>query len=223
MSSAILYLAIIAIWAGVLIPRWLRRDTSRAVPADGPAADLQAPEDAREGDDEGDDERLGDGRPGGPAPVAREESRRRVLAARRRLLWMMLSLEAAGVGLAVTGLAAWWVTAPPTVMLAGYLLLLHEAAAADAERADAERAAIAAEREAARRRAGRARERAETRQAGGAARHAFAAAPVAADYEDLGRARDFTPGLRYGTSPDTADDTAAYDQYTENRLRAVGD
>ncbi len=30
MSSAILYLAIIAIWAGVLIPRWLKRDTSQA-------------------------------------------------------------------------------------------------------------------------------------------------------------------------------------------------
>ena len=30
MSSAILYVAIVAIWAGVLIPRWLRRDTSAA-------------------------------------------------------------------------------------------------------------------------------------------------------------------------------------------------
>src|ERR1700722_14720624 len=29
MSSAILYAAIIAIWLGVLIPRWLRRDTSQ--------------------------------------------------------------------------------------------------------------------------------------------------------------------------------------------------
>jgi hypothetical protein len=28
LSSAILYVAIVAIWAGVLIPRWLRRDTS---------------------------------------------------------------------------------------------------------------------------------------------------------------------------------------------------
>ncbi|MCW2932597.1 MAG: hypothetical protein JWM19_3559, partial [Actinomycetia bacterium] len=29
MSSAILYLAIIAIWAGILIPRWLKRDPAR--------------------------------------------------------------------------------------------------------------------------------------------------------------------------------------------------
>ena len=28
MSSAILYLAIVAIWACVLIPRWLRRDSA---------------------------------------------------------------------------------------------------------------------------------------------------------------------------------------------------
>ena len=28
MSSAILYVAIVAIWAGVLIPRWLRRDSA---------------------------------------------------------------------------------------------------------------------------------------------------------------------------------------------------
>jgi hypothetical protein len=30
LSSAILYVAIVVIWAGVLIPRWLRRDTSAA-------------------------------------------------------------------------------------------------------------------------------------------------------------------------------------------------
>lgn len=34
MSSAILYLAIIAIWAGVLIPRWLKRDGSKSASAD---------------------------------------------------------------------------------------------------------------------------------------------------------------------------------------------
>jgi hypothetical protein len=51
LSSAILYVAIVAIWAGVLIPRWLRRDTSASeqaidetsapaeVPADPPAAE----------------------------------------------------------------------------------------------------------------------------------------------------------------------------------------
>ena len=33
MSSAILYLAIVAIWACVLIPRWLRRDSAAGVAA----------------------------------------------------------------------------------------------------------------------------------------------------------------------------------------------
>ncbi len=39
MSSAILYVAIVAIWAGVLIPRWLRRDTSASAAA--PAAEAE--------------------------------------------------------------------------------------------------------------------------------------------------------------------------------------
>ena len=39
MSSAILYVAIVAIWAVVLIPRWLRRDTSASAPAPAAAAE----------------------------------------------------------------------------------------------------------------------------------------------------------------------------------------
>ena len=39
MSSAILYLAIIAIWLCVLIPRWLKRDSARGAAA---AADTAA-------------------------------------------------------------------------------------------------------------------------------------------------------------------------------------
>ena len=134
MSSAILYLAIIAIWAGVLIPRWLRRDTSRtssareaiaqelATTAD-PASDSGTPDATPMRQPADDDDARGRGsRTRTPSrPCSREEARRRVLAARRRLLWMLLGLEAAGAGLAVTGLAAWWVLAPPTVMLAGYL------------------------------------------------------------------------------------------------------
>jgi hypothetical protein len=234
MSSAILYLAIIAIWAGVLIPRWLRRDISRITSAreatsrelattgdlagDSGTTDIAA---AQDGDDDARDRDFA------PDPASREEARRRVLAARRRLLWMLLGLEVAGAGLAVTGLAAWWVLAPPTVMLAGYLALLREAAAADSERAAAEREAMQAREEARKRvvaRARHARERQAARRtaAPSVAPAAYAAAPVAADYADLGRARDFTPGLHYAPSDDTADDDA-YDQYTENRLRAVGD
>jgi hypothetical protein len=46
-SSAILYVAIVAIWACVLIPRWLRRDTARGA---GNTAGAQVPGDVVRGD-----------------------------------------------------------------------------------------------------------------------------------------------------------------------------
>ncbi len=44
MSSAILYLAIVAIWAFMLVPRWLRRSHA------GPVADADGPGDAQAGE-----------------------------------------------------------------------------------------------------------------------------------------------------------------------------
>ena len=150
MSSAILYLAIVAIWACVLIPRWLRRDSARgaAVPepvatpepatAPAPAPPVETEVDADQpaepaGDDLPAEEPV---RPAAPSyePARPAGSRRRMLAARRRLLLMLIGLEVAAVALGITGLAALWVVIPPTVMLGGYLLLLREAASADAER-----------------------------------------------------------------------------------------
>jgi hypothetical protein len=244
MSSAILYLAIVVIWACVLIPRWLRRDTARAACAGqaAPHADTSTttsteagaadPGDAGAdpGDasaDPGDDVRRADHVPAegdaGLALASPGESRRRVLAARRRLLWMMLGLEVAGIGLALTALAAWWVIAPPTVMLGGYLLLLREAALADREADQREREAREARREARARRATKAAARAARPAPAPSAPVVLAAAPVAADYSDLGGGRDFTPGLHYASSSDTPDEDDAYDQCTQNRLRAVGD
>ena len=252
MSSAILYLAIIAIWACVLIPRWLRRDVARssatpkefATPAESgtdwdsvPAVELPTATvppstvlpstvlTSTVATAAAQPHAVSSPAPGDMADAAEAgETRRRVLAARRRLLWMMLGLETAGGALALTGMAAWWVIAPPTVMLAGYLLLLREAAQADAERGSREREAVQAAQARAHERA-RAR---EARRAKAAAQPplapvappaAFAAAPVPEDYDGLAPGRDFTPGLRYATPPDDE----AYDQYTENRLRAVGD
>jgi hypothetical protein len=245
MSSAILYLAIVAIWACVLIPRWLRRDSARGGSA--PVAEPAVPADTVEPEAEAED--------GGPAdveadeaprwvpafaraaePLSAEESRRRMLAARRRLLLMLIGLEAAAIALAVVGLAAVWVVVPPTIMLVGYLLLLREAAQADAERAqyEAEAAARAAER--ARMLDAQARRvtPAEGTPTKGIAEAAavlaakFAAAPVAADYEDSGPGRDFAPGLagKYTTSnagAEGADEDYYDDTYEAPRLRAVGD
>jgi hypothetical protein len=266
-SSAILFLAIVVIWACVLIPRWLRRDSARGASGASDEA-LPSAGDGVAGDAVSDEPGFGDGVPSVPGAAVRadaavggrakarpeaaehredaaaeplrdappppppppppprltpEEARRRVLAARRRLLGMLLALEIAAIALAMFGLAALWVAIPPSVMLGGYLLLLREAAHADAEQA-------AREEEAARARAQRTRARARAAQRSTAA----LAAPVAVAapaYEDAGPGRDFAPGLagKYTTSnaevaenPEPAGD-GYYEQYTENRLRAVGD
>ena len=152
-----------------------------------------------------------------------------MLAARRRLLLVLAGLELAAITLAAVGLAAIWVIIPPSVMLIGYLLLLREAAQVDAERArhEAEAAAHARARQP---RAGHATPAEGTSTADVAAAAAalaarFAAAPVAADYEDSGPGRDFAPGLagKYTTSNADADDEDHYEPYEPPRLRAVGD
>ena len=240
MSSAILYLAIVAIWACVLIPRWLRRDPARRVPAPlivaepSPAAEDRVLEYA--------DEAMAPmPAPARAAePLSPEESRRRMLAARRRLLLMLIGLEIAAVALAVLHLAAVWVVVPPTIMLVGYLLLLREAGKADAERAQYELDMATRARERAHGRTPQAHRvtpvegtsTAGIAEAAAALAAKFAAAPVPADYEDSGR--DFAPGLagKYTTSnaaaehaePDEAADDDYYQTYEEQpRLRAVGD
>jgi len=247
MSSAILYLAIVAIWACVLIPRWLRRDSARGGSAPvaaeptvtaEPEAEVEdgMPADAAEAVEADEAPRWVPAFARAAEPLSAEESRRRMLAARRRLLLMLIGLEAAAIALAVLGLAAVWVVVPPTIMLVGYLLLLREAAQADAERAqyEAEAAARAAER--ARMLDAQARRvtPAEGTTTKGIAEAAavlaakFAAAPVAADYEDSGPGRDFAPGLagKYTTSnagAEGADEDYYDDTYEAPRLRAVGD
>jgi hypothetical protein len=156
-----------------------------------------------------------------------------MLAARRRLLLMLIGLEVAAIALAVLRLAAVWVVIPPSIMLIGYLLLLREAAQADAERAqsEAEAAARAAEHARPLSAQGRRATPVDGTPAEGIAEAAaalaakFAAAPVPADYEDSGR--DFAPGLagKYTTSNATAAtaDEDHYDAYETPRLRAVGD
>jgi hypothetical protein len=261
-SSAILYVAIVVIWACVLIPRWLRRDSARgsvqvadqaapgdmAPPADVvPAAEV-APPDAdsernevqmrrEERPEEYPEEIVEEPPPQdeAPSPLTPEESRRRVLSARRRLLGLLIVLEAAAISLAVLKLAALWVVIPPSIMLAGYLLILREASQADAERA-------AWEAEAAARAQARARNRARARE--GVVRHGKAgssaatgwAPPVpsaapAAQYEDAGPGRDFAPGLagKYTTSTAEIIDITARagddlpQESPDSKLRAVGD
>ena len=254
MSSAILYLAIIAIWLCVLIPRWLKRDSARgpviapdtAAPAETPAAiaaDGDEPDIADDGAPPVTEPGVAAPPPTAPAapapPLSAEDARRRILTGRRRLLGMLILLEIAAIALAVVGLAAMWVIIPPTIMLVGYLLLLREAAHADAERAEREAKAAAHARERARAKAARARPRAAQRrtpaegtpidgtalepETAAALAAKFAAAPVPADYEDSGR--DFAPGLagKYTTSNADSEPAAEDYVYEVPRLRAVGD
>lgn len=268
MSSAILYLAIVAIWACVLIPRWLRRDAARPVPLPAPAPDAAGPDagfpdagfpdagfpDMEPAEAEYEDYPPADqdeadvpGPLGAERPPGADGARRRMLAARRRLLLMLAGLEAAAITLAVLQFAAIWVVIPPSVMLVGYLLLLREAAQADAERAQRDADAAAGSRELVRAR--RAQSRRDTPvegtstegvpEAAAALAAKFAAAPVSEDYEEPGR--DFAPGLagKYTTSnaeagpsaeapagPATPGEPAqdGYADYDQPHLRrAVGD
>jgi hypothetical protein len=244
MSSAILYLAIIAIWLCVLIPRWLKRDSARgAVAAADEAAPGDAPVDAADGDAEADlsddetaqaDERGSAPRPSAPtapkalpaAPLSAEEARRRIMAGRRRLLGMLIALEIAAIALAVLGLAAMWVVIPPSIMLIGYVLLLREAAAADSERAkrEAEAAAHTHDRERAARTRARAAQRATPAEGTAIEPEAAAAAAAAALAAKFAAApvpadyeesgRDFAPGLAGKYTTSNADHEPAAEEYT---------
>lgn len=208
MSSAILYLAIVAIWAFVLVPRWLRprsglyrqslpartsppvrqgadmddeeagagiqSDAAPARTASPAPSKIPGPATAETGGSVPDGERehrparpemsqapLPDGNraapregdrpgprtderaapreaPGAPVPqyggLSSAVRRARMLQARRRTLGTLVLLTLAAVGLALTRLAPGWIIAPPTLMLAGFLVLLREAALIDAER-----------------------------------------------------------------------------------------
>jgi hypothetical protein len=253
-SSAILYVAIVAIWIGVLVPRWLRHENSHSGqiglrrfsrhfgtgrPADEPGRPADEP--WRPAEEAAPQEPVTESSPnpgfvraGGPqhpdAPADTEvppaphgvdhadvrmprprapydhdaradaERRDRIVRGRRRMLLLLVVLAAVGVGLAYLQLAAWWVMIPPAVLLGGYLLLLREAAHADAE----------------------ARERRELARAAALAHHTS---------EAHGRENAATaaaPAHETGPRADIIDlsehvEDQLYDQYTDAKLRAVGD
>ena len=212
LSSAILYAAIIAIWAGVLIPRWLKRDSSSAVSspdasdlsdapgasgeppvAGAPAEVVEEPRARRRRSVPGGDVR----RPPERGSASQDPGRRRVLAARRRLLGLLVLLAAAAGALADTRMAAWWVVVPPSVMLFGYLPLLRAASKVDAERREL------AARDQASQRVDNSRDVGE---------------PVMS-------VAHVTP-VRLAVPAEIVDAMAEeeiYDQYTDAKLRAVGD
>ena len=219
MSSAILYVAIVVIWAGVLIPRWLRRDSSDTAAAAAEHAEAEAAALAlasASGSASGNSaDSVDSGVEGSPTrapepaprrrrqapperqsvpdePVVSDPGYRRVLAARRRLLIMLLALSLASAVLAGSRMAAWWVIVPPSVMLFGYLLLLREAAKADTERRETARYRVARE------------------------------APVASVAHAAPAAHGWAPAAKIVAFLPPPEEQI-YDQYTDAKLRAVGD
>jgi hypothetical protein len=131
-----------------------------------------------------------------------------VLAARRRLLGMLLALAGGSGALAFTGLAAWWVIVPPMFMLLGYLALLREAAKADAERRELAGTHVSAAVPAAAVPA--AADTAAATRPSPASRPAPPALPPDAEVIDI--SASLTP-----------EEEKLYDQYADAKLRAVGD
>ncbi|HUD78001.1 MAG TPA: hypothetical protein VMR00_09150 [Streptosporangiaceae bacterium] len=145
MSSVFLYVAIVGIWALYLVPRWLRR--AHSAPAVDIEIEIDYQADAQDYEDDGygqhdagdDDADTEPFRPiveprYVPAPPA-PSGRARVLRARRRLLTMITALTVVAAVCTALGLTSWWACIPPAGMLGMYLLLLREAALADAGQA----------------------------------------------------------------------------------------
>ncbi|GLZ04827.1 hypothetical protein Acsp03_22930 [Actinomadura sp. NBRC 104412] len=119
MSSAVLYLAIVAVWAVVLVPMWLHRDGSRLLTKRTP--------------EEGEEPTADPSPAPAPAPTPRRrQSRAAIIARRRRRTAGLTLLLATTIGVVVPGLAPWWITLPPVALLAGHLALLRVAVRMDA-------------------------------------------------------------------------------------------
>ena len=170
MSSAILYFAIVAIWVGVLMPKWLRPAQTQqfrleAADQDGlivaaalPAQQRDTPERESRRRDMPQQPGRADPRDAGqqrqvtaapPVPVAGSgpdaaARRASVLCARRRMLGTLVALTLGAVVIALAHLAAVWVVVPPAVVLGFFLMLLRDAARTDAGRAHRQAQAAAA-------------------------------------------------------------------------------
>lgn len=227
MSSAILYFAIVAIWAGVLMPRWLRPGRRRWVEV---TEHFEMHTEVYESEASAGDTPQ-------RAVTEREvtfeeevtwteedaaERRANILRARRRMLGTLVFLTVVALGIAGLGVAAWWVIIPPGVMLGAFVLLLREASRSDAERA--RRLAHAAEVR------GRRPERSEA----GVGREA---APVTTETLERVVSKPVAPEVAEQAEPvvevvaysaEIIDISGRvndqfYDQYTDAANRAVGD
>lgn len=168
MSSSPLYLAIVVVWLIVLVPMLLRKDSpvdttheeyrrEDAEPEAEPATDehlgdepvepfeeelVEHPEEEQYEDQEALDTQVARQQEPIPAPAAAPplgEPRSRIIARRRRRTSGLTLLNIGTIVAVSLGLGPWWVLVPPVLLLAGHLVLLREAAKADAELREAAR------------------------------------------------------------------------------------
>jgi len=199
-SSVFLYVAIVAIWAFVLVPRWLRRHHAQPQTDLNESYDAESTPVAPEQDDETRPEATAEdhappgraARSHNPPPLARSH----MMQARRRLLTVLLVLTAAAGACGGVKVAPLWVCIPPATVLCVYILLLREASRADTEQARRYAAARTQE----------ARLRAAALHRAHEAALAEAAQPSAEIIDISARVGD-----------------QLYDQYADAAVRAVGD
>lgn len=224
MSSAILYFAIVAIWAGVLMPRWLRPGRRRRYEV---TEHFEMHTEVYESETPAED---------APARAVTEreftveeeitwteegaaERRANVIKARRRMLGTLVFLTVGALAIAVLKVAVWWVIIPPGVMLGAFVLLLREAS-----RSDAEQARRHAHAEEMRRRPAEAGIGREAAPATAETLERVVSKPVAPDAAELSE-----PVVEIVAHSAEIIDISArvkdqlYDQYTDAANRAVGD
>ncbi len=238
MSSAILYFAIVAIWAGVLMPRWLRPGRRRRYEV---TEHFEMHAEVYETEAM---PKIRGQKSSQPTVTEREvtieeeitwteddaaERHANILKARRRMLGTLIALTLIAFVIAVAHVAAIWVVIPPAVMLGGFVLLLREAARSDRERAG--KVAHAAQPRRSRSEAGR---QAGSRREAGSGREA---APVTAEVLERVVSKPEAPDVAEQAEPvveivaysaeiiDISERVGdqLYDQYTDAANRAVGD
>jgi hypothetical protein len=203
MSSAVLYLAIVALWGAVLVPMWLRRDGEgigrllhrRAEPLGDGVADDRAVHDEVLEDRVVLEDSVAVEEPRAyddPAARRRRATRGAVIARRRRRTLGLSLLTLTAVITVATRLTPWWFVMPPIALLGGHLSLLRVAVRMDAVR------------------------RRELRRA---AAIRAARAQLERDEQQAREAEEATRTAEVIELPERREEV--YDQYTD--LRAVGD
>jgi len=200
-SSVFLYVAIVAIWAFVLVPRWLRHHHAQPHSDTGESYDAEVSSGPAQQYEEAGELSAANDYPQPYRQVARSHNppplpRSHMMQARRRLLTVLMVLTAVAGACAGIKVAPVWVCIPPATVLCVYVLLLREASRADAEQARQYAAAQARE----------SRSRAAARRRAHAAALAEAAQPSAEIIDISDRVGD-----------------QLYDQYADATIRAVGD